>query len=269
MECRIGRYGCPALHRASTRPALSAPWRRCRLCPPHEPQPRPVAPRPRNRGRPGGRPEVDVRDDVQATARRQSPRTGWPRRPLPPAASPATGRSSRLTRLRRHPNHNAKRRRGTRRARCSLRRRDILQVPRRLLRYHETIEAILRLKERNGIAAQDVDGIRLTVPAGTSSMCNIQEQTRRSKASSACGSQPHSPSSRGRPRSRRSPQPPSANLSSSRSAIASQSSRAPAAPTGTALRGDHARRWPHTEESVDLNISPPTWTSMGAPGCCS
>jgi 2-methylcitrate dehydratase PrpD len=40
---------------------------------------------------------------------------------------------------------------------------------------HETIEAILRLKQREGFAADDVEGIRLTVPRGHLSMCNIPE----------------------------------------------------------------------------------------------
>ena len=40
---------------------------------------------------------------------------------------------------------------------------------------HETIEAILRLKRREGFTAADVERIRLTVPRGHLSMCNIQE----------------------------------------------------------------------------------------------
>ncbi|MGE5596849.1 MAG: MmgE/PrpD family protein [Hyphomicrobiales bacterium] len=40
---------------------------------------------------------------------------------------------------------------------------------------HETIEGVLRLRERNGIAPDDVAGIELTVPAGNLRMCNIRE----------------------------------------------------------------------------------------------
>ncbi|MEX1103861.1 MAG: MmgE/PrpD family protein, partial [Dehalococcoidia bacterium] len=40
---------------------------------------------------------------------------------------------------------------------------------------HETIEAILRLKEQNAVVAGDVERILLTVPRGHLSMCNIQE----------------------------------------------------------------------------------------------
>ncbi|MGH2607989.1 MAG: MmgE/PrpD family protein, partial [Tepidiformaceae bacterium] len=40
---------------------------------------------------------------------------------------------------------------------------------------HETIEAILRLKERHALQPGQVSGIRLTVPRGHLSMCNIQE----------------------------------------------------------------------------------------------
>jgi 2-methylcitrate dehydratase PrpD len=40
---------------------------------------------------------------------------------------------------------------------------------------HETIEAILRLKAKEGVSADDVRGIELTVPRGHLSMCNIQE----------------------------------------------------------------------------------------------
>lgn len=40
---------------------------------------------------------------------------------------------------------------------------------------HETIEGVLRLKERHGLAADDVESIHLEVPAGNLKMCNIQQ----------------------------------------------------------------------------------------------
>ncbi len=40
---------------------------------------------------------------------------------------------------------------------------------------HETIEGVLRLKERHGLQPADVRAIRLKVPPGNLSMCNIQE----------------------------------------------------------------------------------------------
>ena len=42
---------------------------------------------------------------------------------------------------------------------------------------HETIEGVLRLKERHGLRPGDVREIRLTVPEGNLSMCNIQAPT--------------------------------------------------------------------------------------------
>ena len=42
---------------------------------------------------------------------------------------------------------------------------------------HETIEGVLRLKERYGLRPDDVREIRLTVPEGNLSMCNIQTPT--------------------------------------------------------------------------------------------
>jgi 2-methylcitrate dehydratase PrpD len=42
---------------------------------------------------------------------------------------------------------------------------------------HETIEGVLRLKERHGLRADAVREIRLTVPEGNLAMCNIQSPT--------------------------------------------------------------------------------------------
>ncbi len=42
---------------------------------------------------------------------------------------------------------------------------------------HETIEAVLRLREQHALQPDQVESIRLTVPPGNLAMCNIQEPT--------------------------------------------------------------------------------------------
>jgi 2-methylcitrate dehydratase PrpD len=42
---------------------------------------------------------------------------------------------------------------------------------------HETIEGVLRLKEANGLAPDDLEGIDLVVPVGHLAMCNIPQPT--------------------------------------------------------------------------------------------